>query len=192
MGGQQLDAFPDCSRNSFGSFDDPLQAGSGKIVATAQQLESQLYGLLQNYQQVCELLGKKRALFTVQCEDIDAQLARLVYPGFVQHTGALRFGDLQRYLQAAAMRLDRLGGRDAKDSELCEKLSSLQRPLHDLLYKYPHALFSDPQVRAFRWLLEELRVSLFAQQLKAAVPVSIQRVSKAWQAVDLNRYPLLH
>ncbi|NNC55840.1 MAG: DUF3418 domain-containing protein, partial [Pseudomonadales bacterium] len=50
---------------------------------------------------------------------------------------------------------------------------------------------SDEHVRAFRWLLEELRVSLFAQQLKTIVPVSIQRVSKAWQAVDLNRYPLL-
>lgn len=174
------------------AFEQALQAGSGQIIDVAQKLEQALYELLQYYQQVCELLGNKRSLFTVQCDDVEAQLAELVYPGFLQRTGVVRFGDLARYLQAAAMRLDRLGGRDAKDRELCEKLSTLQRPLHDLLYKYPHALFCDPHVRAFRWLLEELRVSLFAQQLKTSVPVSIQRVSKAWQAVDLNHYPLLH
>ena len=89
------------------------------------------------------------------------------------------------------LRLDRLGGRAEKDGELCEKLSSLQRPLHNLLYKYPHAIVYDEQVREFRWLLEELRVSLFAQHLKTVVPVSLQRVSKAWQTIDLNHYPLI-
>ncbi|MGB5324652.1 MAG: ATP-dependent RNA helicase HrpA [Pseudomonadales bacterium] len=172
-------------------FERSVAAGSAQVVATALTLEVQLYEVLQNYQQVCEQLGKKRALFAMQCGDVQQQVDALVYNGFVQATGLSRFEHLARYLEAAALRLDRLGGRVESDRKLCEKLSSLQRPLHDLLYKYPHAMVSDEHLRTFRWLLEELRVSLFAQQLKTIVPVSIQRVSKAWQDIDLNRYPLL-
>jgi ATP-dependent helicase HrpA len=52
-------------------------------------------------------------------------------------------------------------------------------------------MFSDQAVVGFRWLLEELRVSLFAQQLKTPVPVSLQRVMKEWATINHNQYPML-
>ncbi|MGB1192422.1 MAG: DUF3418 domain-containing protein, partial [Pseudomonadales bacterium] len=66
-----------------------------------------------------------------------------------------------------------------------------EKPLQTLLYKYPEAMFSDQAVVGFRWLLEELRVSLFAQQLKTPVPVSLQRVMKEWATINHNQYPML-
>ena len=95
------------------------------------------------------------------------------------------------YLNAIVIRLDRLSGSSAKDLELCKKLSSIEQPLKTLLYKYPEAMFSDPAVADFRWLVEELRVSLFAQQLKTALPVSLQRVVKEWNTINHNQYPAL-
>jgi ATP-dependent helicase HrpA len=127
----------------------------------------------------------------VQCKDIDQQLERLITPGFLFKTGLNRLRHLPRYLNAIVIRLDRLSGSSAKDLELCKKLSSIEQPLKTLLYKYPEAIFSDPAVADFRWLVEELRVSLFAQQLKTALPVSLQRVVKEWNTINHNQYPAL-
>jgi ATP-dependent helicase HrpA len=93
-----------------------------------------------------------------------------------------------RYLEAVVLRLERLGGNVARDTEYSEKLAGLEQSLEKLLYEYPHALFSDPDVAQFRWLIEELRVSLFAQQLKTPIPVSFKRVGTAWNNIRQNRY----
>ena len=172
-------------------FKQSVDEGRGDLIAVANELEEVTYRILEGYHQVSALLQKKREHFPVQCVDIDAQLNELVCPGFLLQAGYVQLQHLPRYLQAIAVRLDRLGGRDVKDAQLCEKLSSLQQPLHNLLYKYPRAQLYDQQVSDFRWLLEELRVSLFAQHLKTVVPVSIQRVQKAWQMIDFNQYPLV-
>jgi len=177
--------------NTEAEFKCCVDGGRGDLIAVANELESVTYRILEEYHQVSALLQKKREHFSVQCVDIDAQLNELVCPGFLLQAGYVQLQHLPRYLQAIAVRLDRLGGRDVKDAQLCEKLSSLQQPLHNLLYKYPRAQLYDQQVSDFRWLLEELRVSLFAQHLKTVVPVSIQRVQKAWQTIDFNQYPLV-
>ncbi|MBT8149454.1 MAG: DUF3418 domain-containing protein, partial [Gammaproteobacteria bacterium] len=185
-----FDEFANGMPRNTTEFERCITTGRGSVVPVALKIEQQLYVLLDYYQQVCARLHEKRGHFPVQCKDIEQQLAELVCAGFMQRTGARQLEQLPRYLEAILVRLDRLGGRVEQDTQLCEKLSSLQRPLHNLLYKYPQAIIYDEQVRQYRWLLEELRVSLFAQQLKTVVPVSIQRVSKAWQAIDLNHYPL--
>ena len=172
-------------------FKRSVDGGRGALITVANELEQVTYQILEDYHHVLALLQKKREHFPVQCVDIDAQLNELVCPGFLLQAGYGQLQHLPRYLQAVAVRLDRLGGRDVKDAQLCEKLSSLQQPLHNLLYKYPRAQLYDQQVSDFRWLLEELRVSLFAQHLKTVVPVSIQRVQKAWQMIDFNQYPLV-
>lgn len=173
-------------------FNRCLLVGRGEVLKASVEIETLLYTILKNYQQNCELLQQRRAHFTVQCTDIDKQLAKLVRSGFLLDTGLIRLRELPRYLQAMAIRLERLSGSSAKDLELCEKLSSIERPLETLLYKYPEAMFSDPAVANFRWLLEELRVSLFAQQLKTALPVSLQRVAKQWNTINHNQYPALN
>jgi len=173
------------------AFDDAVKQGAGNLLTTALQVEDLLYESLKYYQQIIEQLAKRRPHFAQQCADIDSQLERLIYTGFLQRMGLQRLKHLPRYLNAILLRLDRLSGSAAKDIELCEKLSSVEKPLKTLLYNYPEAIFSDPAVMDFRWLLEELRVSLFAQQLKTPMPVSLQRVTKEWTTINHNQYPLL-
>ena len=173
------------------AFDDAVKQGAGNLLATALQVEDLLYESLKYYQQIIEQLAKRRPHFAQQCADIDSQLERLIYTGFLQQMGLQRLKHLPRYLNAILLRLDRLSGSAQKDIELCEKLSSVEKPLKTLLYNYPEAIFSDPAVMDFRWLLEELRVSLFAQQLKTPIPVSLQRVTKEWTTINHNQYPLL-
>lgn len=192
-------AFAACCLNDFNSdlpatkeaFDQAVKEGGGNILSAALEIESLLYESLDYYQQIIEQLAKRRPHFAKQCDDIDAQLARLIYTGFLQRMGLQRLKHLPRYLHAVLLRLDRLSGSAAKDLELCEKLSSLEKPLQTLLYNYPEAMFSDKAVADFRWLLEELRVSLFAQQLKTPKPVSLQRVTKEWITINHNQYPML-
>ena len=173
-------------------FDRCIDQGRAEVIAIANEVEALLYALLKNYQQNCEQLQQRRVHFKVQCDDMEAQQARLLAPGFLLTTGYQQLRELPRYLKAIGIRLDRLSGSHAKDLELCEKLSSVEQPLATLLYKYPEALFLDPAVRNFRWLIEELRVSLFAQQLKTAIPVSLQRAVKEWNTINHNQYPALN
>ena len=187
-----LDDFADELPANQAAFNQALEQGRGGVLNAANEIEALLYELLRYYQQNCEQLQQRRVHFKVQCEDIERQQARLIAPGFLLNTGLQRLRELPRYLKAIGLRLDRLSGSSAKDLELCEKLSSVEQPLETLLYKYPEALFSDPAVANFRWLLEELRVSLFAQQLKTAVPVSLQRVAKEWNIINHNQYPALN
>ena len=116
-----------------------------------------------------------RAAFT----DLRAQLARLVRPGFVTETGARRLPDLVRYLRGMSRRLEKMPealGRDAERMAVVQQVSEdYQQTLADL----PPARRDDPDVRDVRWMIEELRVSLFAQTLGTSGPVSERRIEKA-------------
>ena len=116
-----------------------------------------------------------RAAFT----DLRAQLARLVHPGFVAETGARRLRDLVRYLRGMSRRLEKMPealGRDAERMAVVQRVSEdYQQTLADL----PPARRDDPDVREVRWMIEELRVSLFAQTLGTSGPVSERRIEKA-------------
>jgi ATP-dependent helicase HrpA len=116
-----------------------------------------------------------RAAFT----DLRAQLARLVHPGFVTETGARRLPDLVRYLRGMSRRLEKMPealGRDAERMAVVQQVSEdYQQTLADL----PPARREDPDVRDIRWMIEELRVSLFAQTLGTSGPVSERRIEKA-------------
>ena len=112
-------------------------------------------------------------------QDVDTQLRWLVYPGFISHTAAPWLARYPRYLNAVLTRLQRLSHAAARDEQRMQAfgpwwqrlLTRASQPGGDL-----------PAVLAeYRWLLEEYRVSLFAQELKTAVPVSPQRLERAWQ-----------
>jgi ATP-dependent helicase HrpA len=111
--------------------------------------------------------------------DLRAQLARLVHPGFVAETGARRLPDLVRYLRGMSRRLEKMPealGRDAERMDVVQRVTEdYQQTLADL----PPARRDDPDVREVRWMIEELRVSLFAQTLGTSGPVSERRIEKA-------------
>ena len=112
-------------------------------------------------------------------EDVAAQVAALVGPGFVAATGRRRLADLRRYLAAAAYRLDRLPGDTARDAVRMTRVQTAQEELRSFLAGLPPGRREADEVRQLRWMVEELRVSLFAQSLGTPYPISEQRIYRA-------------
>ncbi|MFN9744976.1 MAG: ATP-dependent RNA helicase HrpA, partial [Betaproteobacteria bacterium] len=115
-------------------------------------------------------------------DDIAAQLQRLVPKRFLQLTPWAALQHLPRYLKAVVLRLDKLRGDPARDAVRLAEL----RPLESRWLKRVAELRGAPHARLdeYRWLLEELRVSLFAQELRTPQPVSAKRLDKAWAQID--------
>jgi ATP-dependent helicase HrpA len=107
--------------------------------------------------------------------DIRAQLSRLIYPGFVAGTGARRLPDVLRYLRAIDRRLERLPDDPYRDTERMRQIQQVEARYVRTRDAHP----ANAKVREVRWMLEELRVSFFAQQLGTAYPISEKRILKA-------------
>jgi ATP-dependent RNA helicase HrpA len=111
--------------------------------------------------------------------DARAHLSALIHPGFVSATGSQRLPDLLRYLRALEVRLDKLPENPNRDRLLMRQVEQMQAGYQQLLQRLPPARRDDEAVRQIRWMIEELRVSLFAQQLGTRYPVSDKRILKA-------------
>jgi ATP-dependent helicase HrpA len=112
-------------------------------------------------------------------DDVRAQLDRLVHAGFVAKTGRERLRDLPRYLQAVEVRLDRLPRDPGRDRLHTQVVQQLEREYGEVVRGLPPGRRDDPAVRQVRWMIEELRVSLFAPTMRTAFPVSEKRVLRA-------------
>ncbi|MEI2765886.1 MAG: ATP-dependent RNA helicase HrpA [Dermatophilaceae bacterium] len=118
-----------------------------------------------------------------QVHDVRAQLAELVRPGFVADTSAARLADLDRYLRAVQRRLERAPADLARDRARTEEVLAVERAYADLLAALRPSQRARSDVEAIGWMIEELRVSLFAQGLGTAYPVSAKRILRAIDAV---------
>jgi ATP-dependent helicase HrpA len=111
--------------------------------------------------------------------DMRAQLAGLIYPGFISGIGARRLPDLVRYLRGIAHRLDKASAAIGRDLDRMDAVHRVSDDYDQLLVEFgPDARYRE-DVKAIRWMIEELRMSLFAQPLGAAIPVSEQRIVAA-------------
>ncbi len=111
-------------------------------------------------------------------DDAAAQLARLVRPGFVVTTGPERLPDVLRYVKAIDQRLTKLPEAPQKDQNNLRDVLALERRYTDLLRRTPREAVTAELVD-IGWLLEELRVSVFAQQLGAARGISPAKIAKS-------------
>ncbi len=117
--------------------------------------------------------------------DIRAQLAGLVPAGFVTAAGAAHLADLARYLTAIGRRLDRLPHGINADRDRMDRVHAVQAAYDELRQALSPARAAAADVRDIAWMIEELRVSLWAQQLGTARPVSEQRIYRAIDAIQL-------
>ena len=111
--------------------------------------------------------------------DVRAQMAGLVYPGFISRTGVAQLTHLPRYLRAIAARLEKLPTAVAQDRVSQNEVTKATERYAGAGGRIPLPAGAPERLVRVRWLLEELRVSLFAQQLRTAEPVSMQRIVKA-------------
>lgn len=115
--------------------------------------------------------------------DIHTQLAGLVAIPFVSSTGAARLADLTRYLTAIARRLDRLSQAPQADRERMQRVHAVQDAYAELRQALSPTRAAAADIREIGWQIEELRVSLWAQQLGTPRPVSEQRIYRAIDAI---------
>jgi ATP-dependent helicase HrpA len=111
------------------------------------------------------------------------QRQSLLFPGFVADIGATRLRELPRYLAAAAARLDALPGSAPRDQKGMDVLDRVYAGYERMLAGLPEERQHTPEVDAIHWMIEELRVSLFAQTLGTPIPVSEKRVISAMEKV---------
>ncbi|GLU47713.1 ATP-dependent helicase [Nocardiopsis ansamitocini] len=141
-----------------------------KILAAAQTLER-------------GLKGTTSLAVLPSLADIQAQLARLVRPGFVTTTGYPRLADLVRYLRAADRRLAKLPENPRRDQVGMAKVEQMRQAYQRLVDGLAPGVPPGPAHEDIRWMLEELRVSYFAQEVGTAYTVSEKRILKAIEQV---------
>ncbi|MDU5823210.1 MAG: ATP-dependent RNA helicase HrpA [Haemophilus parainfluenzae] len=122
------------------------------------------------------LKGKMDFTMAFAFSDIKTQLSGLIYPGFVQKSGYDRLPDLQRYLQAIDKRIDKLAQDVNRDRAAMLRVEQVQQAYQQLLAKLPKSKPISDEIAEIRYMIEELRVSLFAQQLGTKYQVSDKRI----------------
>jgi len=164
-------------------FGKRLDEGRSRFTLIAQEIARTASGILAEEASLKKKLAAAAKAFPHQSEDVKQQLARLLAPGWLARTPWERLQHLPRYLKAASMRLDKLRADPGRDARLAAELASLEQPYgREAAARARHGAPA-PEFEQFGWLLEELRVSLFAQELKTPVPVSAKRLSKLWQSL---------
>jgi ATP-dependent helicase HrpA len=168
------------------AFERCRERGGPRLGPALLEISELVAGILASAHQVrTQLAMTTQANWRDSVADMQAQLDRLVYRGFLQRTDPAQLAQVPRYLKALALRLEKLPGAAVRDQQRMQEMAGLQA---DWLARQRQAdsqgLF-DPRLEEIRWLLEELRVSLFAQELKTAQPVSVKRIANRWQELGL-------
>jgi ATP-dependent helicase HrpA len=150
-------------------------------------------------QEVCRMVGavltewqaanKKLPAFkshAAAVQDIEAQLKRLMSKRFLAETPFERLQHYPRYFKGVQTRLDKLKADPARDARAMAEYAPLWTNYERRLIQLAKLGSIDPQIEQFRWLLEELRISLFAQELRTPVPVSVKRLQKQWEGIQFG------
>jgi ATP-dependent helicase HrpA len=143
-------------------------ASAERILLTWQEIQNRL-----------STVDSPAAANTPAIADIHAQLSGLVFDGFLTALEAGRLSDVERYLSAVARRLDRLPADPVGDELRQARINEMRQDYDRLLRRLAPARHDDADVLGVRWMIEELRVSLFAQGIRTAYPVSEQRILRA-------------
>jgi ATP-dependent helicase HrpA len=133
--------------------------------------------ILAAYHRVALLLGK--AASGPMVKDIREQLAHLMPTHFMTTTPDEWLIHYPRFLKAIEVRL----GKPGKDAEKLAEISPLWQGYLERSKRHREQHIHDPELEIYRWMIEELRVSLFAQELKTSIPVSVKRLEKQWEKV---------
>ena len=163
-------------------FERRLSEGKSKVLTIAEKIESLFVEVIDAYYNIGRVLsGLKHGGLAYVVEDIESQLASLLHEDFLAETGLVWFAQYPRYLKAVSIRLNKvphMGGKDLPNTEL---LSQYQMRYRNLQSKA--ADIDRKELRILRWMLEEYRVSVFAQKLGTHIPVSVKRLDKQFENI---------
>jgi ATP-dependent helicase HrpA len=162
------------------SFRKRIDEGRSRLNLIAQEVARAVHAVLQELANASRKLKDSRPPKDVG-DDIAAQLQRLVPKRFALDTPWTQLQHLPRYLKAVTTRLDKLRADPARDTKLMSEVKPLEQRFSRRLAELKGT--RDGRLEDFRWQLEELRVSLFAQELRTPQPVSVKRLDKVWAQI---------
>ena len=157
------------------AFEARLAENKSALMTVCNQAGKQLSEIMANFLAVKQRL-KQPGIGPALRLDVENQLGLLLYGGFIRHTPLAQLQAVPRYLKAIEFRID----KQKPDSADVQGLQRLWQRYWQYVAKQLKTSQPMPERETFRWQLEELRVSLFAQQLKTAYPVSVPRLEKVW------------
>ncbi|MFL9906080.1 ATP-dependent RNA helicase HrpA [Paraburkholderia sp. RL17-337-BIB-A] len=163
------------------SFHTRRDEGRSRLTLLAQEISRLVGQILSEYASATKRLVQAKS-FTAAYADMQNQLDGLIGKRFVVDTPYPQLAHFPRYLKGIALRVDKLKADSARDARQFAEF-------HPLLQNYQRAVAQrggvlDPRLSEFRWLLEELRISLFAQELRTPMPVSVKRLYKVWESMQ--------
>ncbi|HEU0200596.1 MAG TPA: DUF3418 domain-containing protein, partial [Burkholderiaceae bacterium] len=152
----------------------------GKLNLIAQEIARLVTTIVQEAAALPKKLNGLRS-HAAAVADIEQQLRQLFSKQFIVAVPAAQLTHYPRYLKAIGMRLDKLKADPARDQQRSAEIAPLATAYVRELGARKGVV--DPRLEEFRWLLEELRVSLFAQELRTPMPVSVKRLQKVWDSL---------
>jgi ATP-dependent helicase HrpA len=163
------------------SFRRRVDEGRGRLTLIANEVARQALQVLLDYGAALRKLKDARAPKDLQ-DDIQAQLGRLMPKRFLMSTPWAQLAHLPRYLKGICMRLDKWRADPARDAARLTEVRPIEQRFVRTMAERKGV--TDARLEEFRWLLEELRISLFAQELRTPQPVSAKRLEKAWSQLS--------
>ncbi|MBK6907883.1 MAG: ATP-dependent RNA helicase HrpA [Rhodocyclaceae bacterium] len=171
------------------AFNERRDAARGRILLVAQEIMRLLGGIVGEYLVLQKKLAGMQKAYPATCADITGQVAALMPAGrggrFITATPFERLQHFPRYLKGAQLRLDKAraeGAAGTRDNGLMAQWQAMGKPWEREHLATLKSGGGDAFLDEFRWLLEELRIALFAQELKTPSPVSVKRLQKMWES----------
>lgn len=162
-------------------FNTCLDKGREQLVEIANRICQLVNECLQSFHRIRKQLnGRIPPAWLQASHDIKGQLDELIYNGFISETPLDWLQQYPRYLKAIENRLDKLQHGPDKDRKLAQEIDPLWQNYQDYIDSNEDYT---AEIQEYRWMIEELRVSLFAQELKTIKPVSVQRLEQLWQKI---------
>lgn len=162
------------------TFEEHLQQGSGELVNNANELCRRLANALEMQRELKKQIKKStKPNWLTSIQDIQSQIEHLIYEDFIYFTPVEYLNHYPRYMKGIQYRLDKLQQNAERDKN-CTKLIA---PYWNNMIEYNDELYEQPVFELYRWMLEEFRISLFAQNLKTQMPISEKRLKKQWNEV---------
>ncbi|USX28316.1 ATP-dependent RNA helicase HrpA [Oxalobacteraceae bacterium OTU3CINTB1] len=162
------------------SFAKRKDEGKSRLVLLVNEIARLLSQVLTEFHGLPKRL---QGLPAAAAADMQAQLQALVNKRFLSDNEYSQLAHFPRYLKAINVRIEKLRGDPARDAKLMAEWQSAAALYQRANKDKSAGKNTDPKMVEFRWMLEELRVSLFAQELRTPMPVSAKRLQKVWESM---------
>ncbi|WP_050452933.1 ATP-dependent RNA helicase HrpA [Candidatus Burkholderia verschuerenii] len=163
------------------SFHARRYAAKGRLTLLANEIARLVGTILAEYAALQKKLAQAKT-FTQAYADMQAQLGALIGKRFVIDTPYAQLAHFPRYLKGIGLRIDKLKADPLRDARLATDMLPLAQHYQRAMAQ--RGGVADVRLSEYRWLLEELRVSLYAQELRTPMPVSVKRLHKVWESMQ--------